>query len=96
MAVKNVTELDFTSIKNNLKTFLKNQDEFADYNFEASGISTLIDLLAYNTHYNAVLAHMVSNELSWIPLFAGTLWCLLQRLWGTLRDLPVLLNALLI
>ena len=62
MAVKNVTELDFTSIKNNLKTFLKNQDEFADYNFEASGISTLIDLLAYNTHYNAVLAHMVSNE----------------------------------
>ena len=62
MAVKNVTELDFTSIRNNLKTFLKNQDEFADYNFEASGISTLIDLLAYNTHYNAVLAHMVSNE----------------------------------
>ena len=62
MAVKNVTELDFTSIRTNLKEFLQNQDEFADYNFEASGISTLIDLLAYNTHYNAVLAHMVSNE----------------------------------
>lgn len=62
MAVKNVTELDFTSIRTNLKQFLQNQDEFSDYNFEASGIATLIDLLAYNTHYNAVLAHMVSNE----------------------------------
>tara|TARA_B100000927_G_C16474848_1_gene473009 strand:- start:4671 stop:6605 length:1935 start_codon:yes stop_codon:yes gene_type:complete len=62
MAVKNVTELDFDTIKTNLKTHLKNQTEFADYDFEASGISQLIDLLAYNTHYNAVLAHMVSNE----------------------------------
>ena len=62
MAVKNVTELDFESIKTNLKTHLKNQTEFADYDFEASGIGTLVDLLAYNTHYNAVLAHMVSNE----------------------------------
>ena len=62
MAVKNVTELDFDTIKTNLKTHLKNQTEFADYDFEASGISQLVDLLAYNTHYNAVLAHMVSNE----------------------------------
>ena len=62
MSVKNVTELDFDSIKANLKTHLKNQTEFADYDFEASGISQLVDLLAYNTHYNAVLAHMVSNE----------------------------------
>ena len=62
MAVKNVTELDFDTIKTNLKTHLKNQTEFADFDFEASGISQLVDLLAYNTHYNAVLAHMVSNE----------------------------------
>ena len=62
MAVKNVTELDFDTIKTNLKLHLKNQSEFADYDFESSGIGTLVDLLAYNTHYNAVLAHMVSNE----------------------------------
>lgn len=62
MAVKNVTELDYESIRASLRTFLQNQDEFSDYNFQASGLSTLVDLLAYNTHYNAVLAHMVSNE----------------------------------
>jgi len=62
VAVKNVTELDFDTIKTNLKTHLKNQTEFQDYDFESSGISALVDLLAYNTHYNAVLAHMVSNE----------------------------------
>ncbi len=62
MSVKNVTELDFSTIKQNLKTHLQNQSEFADYDFDASGISQLVDLLAYNTHYNAVLAHMVSNE----------------------------------
>ena len=62
MAVKNVTELDYDRIRVSLRTFLQNQDEFSDYNFEASGLSTLVDLLAYNTHYNAVLAHMVSNE----------------------------------
>ena len=62
MAIKNVTNLDFDTIKGNLKTFLKSQSEFSDYNFEASGLSVLIDLLAYNTHYNAVMAHLVSNE----------------------------------
>ena len=62
MAVKNVTELDYENIRTSLRTFLQNQDEFSDYSFEASGLSTLVDLLAYNTHYNAILAHMVSNE----------------------------------
>ena len=47
------TALDFTAIKNNLKTFLADKDEFADYNFEASGLSNILDVLAYNTHYNA-------------------------------------------
>lgn len=62
MATKNLTELDFEGIKNNLKLYLQDQDEFSDYDFEASGLSVLIDLLAYNTHYNAVLAHMTANE----------------------------------
>ncbi len=55
MAQLNVTELDFDQIKSNLKTFLKSQTEFSDYNFEGSSFAVLIDLLAYNTHYNGVL-----------------------------------------
>ena len=58
----NVTELDFDQIKDNLKNFLKQQTEFNDYNFEGSGLSTLLDVLAYNTHYNAVAAHYSLNE----------------------------------
>ena len=46
-----VTELDFDNIKENLKTFLKAQTEFKDYDFEGSGMSVLLDTLAYNTHY---------------------------------------------
>jgi hypothetical protein len=57
-----VTELDFDDIKNNLKTYMKNQTEFSDYNFEGSGLSHLIDLLAYNTHYMAMNANMAINE----------------------------------
>ena len=56
------TNLDFTSIKNNLKTFLAQQDEFADYNFEASGLSNILDVLAYNTHYNGLIANFALNE----------------------------------
>ena len=48
-----VSELDFDTIKTNLKNFLSDQNEFADYDFDASGLSVLLDLLAYNTHYNA-------------------------------------------
>ena len=59
----NVTELDFDNIKLNLKTFLKQQDEFTDYDFEGSGMLVLLDLLAYNTHYNAVYANMLANEM---------------------------------
>ena len=63
MAQLNVTELDFFGIRQNLKTFLESQSEFSDYNFDGSGLSVLIDLLAYNTHYNATLAHLLSNEM---------------------------------
>ena len=58
----NVTELDFSSIKDNLKNFLKTQSEFNDYDFEGSGLSILLDVLAYNTHYNAMNAHFALNE----------------------------------
>jgi len=62
MNIKNVTELDFDQIKANLKAFLSAQDKFADYDFDGSSISVLLDLLAYNTQYNAMLAHMNINE----------------------------------
>jgi hypothetical protein len=63
MATKlQVTELDFDDIKANLKTYMKNQTEFSDYNFEGSALSTLIDLLAYNTHYLGMNANMALNE----------------------------------
>ena len=64
-----ITELDFDNIKNNLKDFLKaykdeNGDNvFTDYEFEGSSLSVLLDLLAYNTHYNAYFANMLANEL---------------------------------
>ena len=58
----NVTELDFADIKNNLKNFLKQQSEFNDYDFEGSGLNVLLDVLAYNTHYNAMTAHFALNE----------------------------------
>lgn len=63
MANLRVAELDFDSIKTNLKTYLQSQNEFTDYDFEGSGLSVLIDILAYNTHYNAYLANMLANEM---------------------------------
>tara|TARA_B100000212_G_scaffold102724_2_gene75783 strand:- start:25836 stop:27662 length:1827 start_codon:yes stop_codon:yes gene_type:complete len=56
------TALSFDAIKNNLKTFLADKPEFADYNFEASGLSNILDVLAYNTHYNALTANFALNE----------------------------------
>ena len=57
-----VAELDFDTIKTNLKSYLKQQSEFQDYDFEGSGLDVLINLLAYNTHYNAYYLNMVANE----------------------------------
>lgn len=63
MAVNlNVTELDFDKIKTNLKDYLRSQSTYSDYDFEGSGLSVLIDVLAYNTHYNAMIAHLALNE----------------------------------
>jgi hypothetical protein len=58
-----VSELDFDNIKINLKTFLQSQTAFQDYDFEGSGLSVLIDVLSYNTHYMSYLANMATNEL---------------------------------
>ena len=58
-----ITELDFDDIKSNLKTYLKGQSQFTDFDFEASGINILLDTLAYNTHYQAFQANMLANEM---------------------------------
>jgi len=69
MANYRLAELDFDPIKNNLKQFLTNYRDkdnnliFKDYDFEASSLNILLDLLAYNTHYNAYLGNMVANEM---------------------------------
>jgi hypothetical protein len=57
-----VTELDFDQIKTNLKSFLKQQTKFQDYDFEGAGLNILLDVLAYNTHYNAYYLNMIANE----------------------------------
>lgn len=59
----NVAELDFDQIKTNFKTFLQNQEQFQDYNFEGSAMSILMDLLAYNTHYNGIYTNLSVNEM---------------------------------
>lgn len=58
-----VTELDHNTIKENLKEFLQSQNEFTDFDFEGSGMSVLLDILAYNTHYMGYYLNMVSNEM---------------------------------
>jgi hypothetical protein len=59
----NVSELDFDNIKQNLKTFLQGQETFQDYNFEGSGLSVLLDILSYNTHYNNLYNNLAVNEM---------------------------------
>jgi hypothetical protein len=54
--------LDFDAIKSNIKTFLQGQDAFKDYDFEGAGLSVLLDVLAYNTHYNALYTNLAVNE----------------------------------
>lgn len=69
MANYRIAELDFDDIKTNLKNFLSNYRDkegnllFTDYDFEASSLSILLDILAYNTHYNAYYANMIANEM---------------------------------
>lgn len=62
MAVIRSSDLDFDTIKNNLKTFFQSKSEFTDYDFEASGLSNILDVLAYNTHINGLTANFAINE----------------------------------
>lgn len=59
----NVTTLDFDEIKTNLKDYLRGQDTFQDYDFDGSSMSILLDVLAYNTHYNAIYNNLSINEM---------------------------------
>lgn len=58
-----ISELDFSDIKTNLKNFLRDQQEFSDFDFEAAGINVILDILAYNTHYMAFYNNMIANEM---------------------------------
>ena len=65
MAIKqfNIAELDFDKIKDEIKSYYKRTDgPFKDFDFDGSGLNVLLDILAHNTHYNAVLAHLAANE----------------------------------
>jgi hypothetical protein len=59
----NISDLDFDLIKTNLKEYMKGQDQFTDYEFEGSGLNVLLDILAYNTHYNAMYTNLAINEM---------------------------------
>jgi len=58
----NIAELDFDTIKANLKDYFGSQSEFTDHNFNGSAISVILDILAYNTHYNAYYLNMLASE----------------------------------
>ena len=57
-----VTGLSFDTIRANLRDFIKAKSEFADFDYEDSAIGSILDLLAYNTYYNAFYANMAANE----------------------------------
>ena len=56
------TQLDFDNIKTSLKRYFAQQSEFSDYDFEASGLNNILDVLAYNTHFNGLVANFATNE----------------------------------
>ena len=60
------SDLDFDNIKASLKSYLSAKDEFEDYDFEGSALSNLMDVLAYNTHLNGLVANFALNE-SFLP-----------------------------
>ena len=62
MALTKVNSLEFNEIKSQLKAYLKGQAEFSDYDFEGSSLSTLLDVLAYNTYYSSINANLAINE----------------------------------
>jgi len=63
MPLVNFTNLDFDQIKTTLKDYLKSNSNFTDYDFEGSNLSTILDVLAYNTYITSYNANMVANEV---------------------------------
>ena len=63
MSLLNFSSLDFDQIKDTLKNYLKTYSNFTDYDFEGSNLSTILDVLAYNTYITSYNANMVSNEV---------------------------------
>ena len=63
MSLTNFTNLDFDQIKTTLRDYLKNNSNFSDYDFEGSNLSTILDVLAYNTYITSYNANMISNEV---------------------------------
>lgn len=57
------TELDFLTYRDSLKEFLKQQEEFKDYDFEGSNLSVLLDVLAYNTYHNGIYLNLIGSEM---------------------------------
>ena len=63
MSLLNFTSLDFDQIKDTLKQYLQSNSNFTDYDFEGSNLSTILDVLAYNTYITSYNANMISNEV---------------------------------
>lgn len=63
MSLVNFTNLDFDQIKTSIRDYLRSNSNFSDYDFEGSNLSTIIDVLAYNTYIASYNANMISNEV---------------------------------
>ena len=63
MPLANFTNLDFNQVKTTLREYLKENSNFTDYDFEGSNLSTILDVLAYNTYITSYNANMVANEV---------------------------------
>ena len=59
----NLSSLDFDTLKENFKNYLKSQDTFKDYNFDGSNINVLLDVMTYNTYLNSFYLNMVASEM---------------------------------
>ena len=58
-----ISELDFNEIRKSFLSYVKNNSEFSNYDFEASGLNFIVDLLAYNTQYNAFYLNQIASEM---------------------------------
>ena len=63
MPLSNFSNLDFNQVKTTLREYLKENSDFTDYDFEGSNLSTILDVLAYNTYITSYNANMVANEV---------------------------------